>query len=277
MYFTNNRKAWSQLGLQATLVESGLDEKYNGAHILMGLGYCGRDNESQKPPLHRLGLDVPFSDIKPPEGVISVSLQAVQLSVDIVGTITKPKSLEQRQDHLKKMRIGKELKSSREILSDSKVRTIRVDSAHDELDDLLFDDSSPVRGSMNDAVAQSRVDFSNLEERSEISDVLDAKIQEPNRGPSRPRGKRKRATTLFNLRLSPNDTRLASWDLKKLINAAMHFSVCASSLRSFLGVRAVASTFTISLSDICPSVWKPEHLRVGWPLLLILLLLLCRY
>ncbi|THW64281.1 hypothetical protein D6D20_02997 [Aureobasidium pullulans] len=78
---------WTQLNLQPSLsVEPSLHPD-TGHLIIISLTSAPPPSTGKKVPTHRLGKDVPFSHLKPPEGVPHWTLDQVNLGLDIRSPI----------------------------------------------------------------------------------------------------------------------------------------------------------------------------------------------
>jgi hypothetical protein len=81
---------------------------------------------------------------------------------------------------------------------------------------------------------------------------------------TRHRSKRKRVSTASNTR--PNEHNIEPQkdllDIQSLIDSSIRISVCTGTPKLPLGIKLLVGTFSGTLSDICPAVWRLQYLPV---------------
>ncbi|KAK3067808.1 hypothetical protein LTR53_015101, partial [Teratosphaeriaceae sp. CCFEE 6253] len=73
---------WKQLHLAVTCVETTVSEGMGLHHIDLLLTPCEGTSTHRRQRIHKLGIDVPCFDVKPPMGVRTRALQEVRLAMN---------------------------------------------------------------------------------------------------------------------------------------------------------------------------------------------------
>ena len=77
------RQLWRQLSLLPSRIETSSNKSRHSHDIKVCLIHSDEGDEQPKRKLHKLGADVPFQDVRPPEGALSATLESVYFTLRI--------------------------------------------------------------------------------------------------------------------------------------------------------------------------------------------------
>jgi hypothetical protein len=198
---------------------------------------------------HRLFPNVPAADVRPPEGVLSVSLQSIHLSLDILKTSPrwKPTAKRLHTSPGERQPMASEPKDSN-IPSYEMASVARVPHGHNTSQ--VPSNPKPAANRKRKRLATDTIMTTQPElfERAEISK----------------RSCRLPATDSF-VQHSPHPDSASSChgEIENLVDGALRLSICGVLNKSANGAKAKASTFRLGLADIAPVLWRNGYLGVS--------------
>ncbi|ENI00666.1 hypothetical protein COCC4DRAFT_150283 [Bipolaris maydis ATCC 48331] len=223
---------WQQLMLRPSLPNKFIT---NSGTIRLNISHVAIARKEVGQKHHRLFLDVPATDIGPPEGVLSVSLQSVRLCLDILETGPRRKLVVPRSNSF----------------SDE-----RIKAEHTTL--MLFDIDSTGNASSHDVPKPVRFDTSRKRKRSVTSmplTPLESPYQHTDRG---------ERDMLVDLR-SQSPHSLSSMmkfqaDVRAMVDSALRLSIRGTISRYPNELKAKANTFRMGLADVAPALWRSGYM-----------------
>lgn len=250
-----NAPVWEQLHIRASIPEKGVCAAFQESDekdIRINIDHC-RAEPPPKLQLHRIGRNVPFADVRPPAGIPVINLMSVKLNMAVLMNSTK--------SNTKKQKVNNE--PSRK-LTDPPSSTIRthLDSAATQREHSLkqtrglsgFRDFGVGELSHNTNTGKDNRTVPRTEEASRIlTELLTARGEKRKKPTERPTMK----DTGFNSVLQQD-----IHEFSKYMDSALRISVCKGAVKLPQGVKLLTSTFTGTLSEICPAVWRLQYLQV---------------
>jgi hypothetical protein len=202
-------------------------------------------NSAEEQKRHRVFADVPAADVHPPEGVLSVSLQSVRLTMDIFETSSRRRPAAKRSNS-----------SPGELTS--------VGKEEEESEALLFDVAS-----VNDAPNASHTGhmpaIASRKRKRPATDnpFMDQPVPNSSAAISK-RSRRRPATDSFVQRSPPLDAGSPDRiEIENIVDGALRLSICGGLGKSANGLKLKASTFRLGLADVSPVLWRNGYLSVG--------------
>jgi hypothetical protein len=223
--------------------------------LRININHAKSEDSATRSKSHRLGFNVPFADVRPPEGVPIIALQSVQFSMEFIRTRTTNANKRQKSS-----------KSSRpEGISvlPSKRGTDNIEHPDsDSSDELLLGPQYD-----NEPRAPDNRGVENLRRSSTLPDMDTTPSNLMKRGmQSSKKEKLKRARTLStpSTGFDPVHQSLEFEEIGKLIDSALQTAISRGSPKLTQGTKLVTSTFDGGLSEMCPSIWRPAFLPVSF-------------
>jgi hypothetical protein len=198
----------------------------------------GADEEQKR---HRLFPDVPAADVHPPAGVLSVSLQAIRLTMDVLETSPRRRPAAKRSNTF-----PGEYKGSGLEVEDSET--------------LLFN-MTPV----TDASHAGRTPTASRKRKRPATDVpLTSQSTPIASAVTLKRSRRRPATDSYVQRSPPLDDAGSSnlLEIENIVDGALRLSICGGLGKSANGLKVKASTFRLGLADVSPALWRSGFLSV---------------
>jgi len=235
--------------LRASLPIDDADE----GDIRIEIDHEREENQLPSPQHHRIGANVPFADVVPPEGVPVIGLHSVRFSMALIRTKDRPKP--KRQKLGKGAEFGDHAPRTVEEKSDTRTDETLFRPPSEDTEDML---SPEIHNSLNPL----HVSY----EGRGLLIIRNLKgLRSVTAKPSiRNKVKRKRpaATSNMDLRNPGTESDDETVEIAKLVDGAIRVSVCKGMLRLPQGVKLVTSTFSGGLSELCPAVWTIQYLPV---------------
>jgi hypothetical protein len=267
-----NAPAWKQLHLRASVQAQRLNDEANGDdhnQIRINIDHLRTNDEPSSKQHHRIGVNVPFADIIPPDGVPVVRLLSVKLELALLRSKRKSTCKRQKTDR------GNASKSDfNQQGADDDTYTTPSDTARphalkrpvlevpqSELSESQIEPERPpeVVGTLQISPgteaerAKVVIPQCNMEASEILAELLSA------RGEKRKLPGKEAANTI---RGSGPGLQRRHDKLSKLIDGAIKLSVCSGAVKLPHDIKVVTGTFSASLSEICPAVWRLQHLPV---------------
>lgn len=229
----NQIKVWQQLTLRPSLPNNSIT---NSGTIRLNISHATVARKEVGQKHHRLFSDVPATDIRPPEGVLSVSLQSVRLCLDILETSPRRKLVVPRSSPSSDERIKAEDKTM-----------------------VLFDIDSTGNAPSHDVTKPVPFDASRKRKRSVASMSL-TPLEFPGRHADS--GGRDTQVDLS----SQSQHRLSSMqfqaEVQTMVDSALRLSIRGIISKYPNGLKAKANTFRLGLADVAPTLWRSGYTEV---------------
>lgn len=242
----NATQMWKELNLTPTSTHSSFESTTGSHNVTTYLAFedC---TTSQRRRLHKLDVNVPIHDVRPPQGVTQATCEVVRLCL----SLSQHYSRKRRRCVDPKGPGACEQSPQPEILMESDAKNrfddglfLRYeDSVPEDYDDLWLTEQGPelVDDGLFTARSGSGPPFS---------------ISHPQEGSTQPSEKRTAGDVLHTSICVP----IAQDDCVRAVEAAVRLAICGMSHLS-KGSYSVTSGGDISaLSDIMPSIWSPNYL-----------------
>jgi hypothetical protein len=207
--------------------------------------------EERKP--HRILCNVPPADVRPPEGIPSLQLQAVRFSLNLL----EPRH-QSRKKRLKPKSVERPVVTS----------NTEDEGVTDERADLKLHDLTPARdpakfeSALNDpAYATTPPNLKRKRQNEQVSTTASV-LPLPTLASSiisHRRGVTTQVSTSTNQYL---DAKEELEDIRHMIDGAIRLSICGLN-KSQGSFKLKANTFNVGLADVVPTLWRPEYLGVG--------------
>ena len=227
---------------------------HKSGRVELELSHIRTDPDVEKKRSHRLSFDVPFADVKPPDGVPVCALRAVCLSIEISRTKQPPRSKKAR------CRIEHENKGEGK---GNKIAFLQDGWYLRDLEELSQTCSWP--GDMILLSGRSdptKATFIQLDDKKEVS------IFTPN-DLTRTSCLRKRSaeSALHEVNstvdsIMEQHSEFNFGQIMELLDVAVRMTICRNPLKISSGVKVKASSFGARLAEIAPSLWSPDYLPV---------------
>lgn len=227
---------------------------YKSGRVQLKVSHTRTDLDVEEKRSHRLSSDVPFADVKPPDGVPICALRAVCLSIEISRTKQAPRSKRARCP-IERENEGEGKGNKTALLQDHWYLW--------GLEELPQPCSWP-----GDVILLSgrtdppKVTFVQLGDKKEVP------IFTPN-DLTRTSCLRKRLaeSALHEVNSTVDSTveqhsELNFGQIMELLDAAVRMTICRNPLKISSGVKVKASSFGARLAEIAPSLWSPDYLPV---------------
>lgn len=225
---------------------------YKSGRVQLKVSHTRTDLDVEEKRSHRLSSDVPFADVKPPDGVPICALRAVCLSIEISRTKQAPRSKRARCP-IERENEGEGKGNKTALLQDHWYLW--------GLEELPQPCSWP-----GDVILLSgrtdppKVTFVQLGDKKEVP------IFTPN-DLTRTSCLRKRLaeSALHEVNSTVDSTveqhsELNFGQIMELLDAAVRMTICRNPLKISSGVKVKASSFGARLAEIAPSLWSPDYL-----------------
>ncbi|CAN9254474.1 hypothetical protein AG0111_0g12677 [Alternaria gaisen] len=196
---------------------------------------------------HRLFLDVPAADVRPPEGIAEISLHTVRLCMDILETSPRRRSTTKRSNSPRSERRAS-------ALDEEDSDTLLHEMASE---DLLHDiDTDRSQTAVRALACRKR-------KRSATETMVSTQSHSPDKAKKlkRPR-KRLIVDSSMQRKSRPDFTSSDRINVASMVDGAMRLSICGTLNRKLVGWKAKASTFRLGLADVAPAIWRTGYLVV---------------
>lgn len=250
-----NADLWGQLHLHASLPTNHLDTAhslYKSGRVQLKLSHTSTNPDVEEKRSHRLSFDVPFADVKPPDGVPVCTLRVIRLSIEISRTNQPPRS--------KKARCPIERENKGEGKGD-KTAFLQDGWYLQGLQELSQPCSWP-----GDMILLSGRSDPTKATFIQLGDKKEVPIFTPN-DLTRTSCLRKRSaeSALHEVNSTVDSTveqhlELNFGQIMELLDAAVRMTICRNPLKISSGVKVKASSFGARLAEIAPSLWSPDYL-----------------
>lgn len=214
-------------------MESSSDSGFadQGKAISIELSYAHTALAGSQNKLHRLSKDVPFFDMKPPDGIHSVQLITVELRMDL-----SPLKVGQR---------NKRWKASSELIKFPHVDAIEMPTAIDGytslkeeiIQSITLSEASPCPNEWQSSISGGNKTVVHLEKRPS-----DLSLEDLNRHES----------------LGVIDSK----HLVDMVDAALRLTISERPLRTSRSVKIQHQNFSARLDGVAPSLFSPGYLAV---------------
>lgn len=236
--------------------------------IRLNINYINKGEERKEQRHHRMFMDAPAADAKPPSGVPVIALESVRLCMEVLEarqrtkTMHKRLRLADRDDELRQLEIGlveTNVGSGFDILLHEIGRPVQ--------EELLVPDTRH-HSVLPQIEAKPKGKARRINKRTKSSPALRSVHHD---------GKHRRPVTITDLQDSPHSAAAAAVtarnqvEIHHIVDGALRLSVSGSfSNKSANGIKVKANTFRAGLADIAPALWRPSYLTVGklYPVLL---------
>lgn len=196
---------------------------------------------------HRLFLDVPAADVRPPEGIAEISLHTVRFCMDILETSPRRRSTTKRSNSPRSERRAS-------ALDEEDSDTLLHEMASE---DLLHDiDTDRSQTAVRALACRKR-------KRSATETMVSTQSHSPDKAKKlkRPR-KRLIVDSSMQRKSRPDFTSSDRINVASMVDGAMRLSICGTLNRKLVGWKAKASTFRLGLADVAPAIWRTGYLVV---------------
>jgi hypothetical protein len=227
---------------------------YKSGRVQLKLSHTRTDPHVEEKRSHRLSFDVPFADVKPPDGVPVCTLRVIRLSIEISRTNQPPRS--------KKARCPIEREDKGEGGGD-KTAFLQDGWYLRGLQELSQPCSWP--GDMillSGRPDPTKATFIQLDDKKEVPIFIPNNL-------TRTSCLRKRSaeSALHEVNSTVDSTveqhsELNFGQIMELLDAAVRMTICRNPLKISSGVKVKASSFGARLAEIAPSLWSPDYLPV---------------
>ena len=218
--------------------------------VQLKLSHTRTDPNVEEKRSHRLSFDVPFADVKPPDGVPVCTLRVIRLSIEISGTNQPPRS--------KKARCPIELENKGEGKGNK--TAFLQDGWHLRgLQEL----SQPCSWPGDMILLSGRSDpteatFIQLDDKKEVPIFTPNDLTRTSC-----LCKRSVESALHDVNSTVEQhSELNFGQIMELLDAAVRMTICRNPLKISSGVKVKASSFDARLAEIAPSLWSPDYLPV---------------
>jgi hypothetical protein len=196
---------------------------------------------------HRLFLDVPAADVRPPQGIAEISLHTVRLCMDILETSPRRRSTTKRSNSPRSERRASTLD---EEDSDTLLHGMASE-------DLLHDIDTDRSQTAARAVACRK------RKRLATETVMSTQSHSPDKAKTLKRSRKRQLVDSFMERKTrPDFTSSDRINVASMVDGAMRMSICGTLNRTTVGWKAKASTFCLGLADVAPAIWRTGYLAV---------------
>ncbi|KAK1070410.1 hypothetical protein LTR74_004088 [Friedmanniomyces endolithicus] len=233
---------WQQLGLSTTSVETTASDATGLSLITISLAHCERDLSQQRKRVHKLGVGVPFHDVRPPAGVRTRALERVYLGMDVAlpAKHKRPKlpDTNQPQIHtsLSQSTAGRELEEEFSDLCGS--------DSESDFDDLLFDnDGSP------EDTGSCELRYLSASPSIDTRTACVTLPATPN----------KRSSSSANSE-SATTAHTEADSILALVDAGLRLAISDTSKRLGKDIRVRGAQRLKRLKDVAPALWSPGYL-----------------
>jgi hypothetical protein len=200
---------------------------------------------------HRLFTDLPAADVRPPDGVPSVALQSVCLTMEILETSPRRKATSKRSN-----------------TSPGAHKSMGVEEENSDC--LLYDMASfkdaSHGGDIDRISTLTSPDPSRKRKRPATDSPLTIPPLQIHGAAASKQSRRRPATDSFVQRSSPPDPGEGSFnrvEIDNIVDGALRLSICGGLGKSANGLKVKASTFRLGLTDVSPALWRNGYLSVG--------------
>jgi hypothetical protein len=278
------RQAWKQFGLQPSLPA---DENFRQGQLHLNIGQHREETIVPTKRPHGAYTNAPSQGVTPPEGVPTILLHSVESAVVITESRSRtsatklkqtkktfggaPESLEDDMPYEKE---GEE--EELEILFDQHSATFHAEDSvipFRKDPSILFGEKLEMP--LNEIVPQPHAEVEIVSAKTHMTSIRPQKRSRSSTTPNKrqeddtlpgliPAAKRQRPSTMTTMLLPPATTSMTAQlnPIEVMIDASMRISVC-NSLRGSLGsFKIKANTFSESLADIAPALWRPGYRSV---------------
>ncbi|TKA47356.1 hypothetical protein B0A55_13322 [Friedmanniomyces simplex] len=207
----------------ATSVESTASDT-TGLHLVtISLAYCERDAKQQRRCMHKLGVDVPFYDVKPPACVQSCALEVVHLAMNVT---LPPK--------YKRAKFSDDVQSLAYARCSPSTIPVELSNLPSAADILIEEDN---------------VHICDPDSDSDSDDILlECYTAHLKRPPS--------LTDIEPV----NETQVEANAILELIDAAIRLAISERSQRLGKTIRVRGGKRLKRLRDVAPTIWSPDYL-----------------
>lgn len=236
----------------------------DGSRIRIDISHQRREDERQSNKRHRIGSNVPFADVNPPEGVAVIALESIHFVMDFVRNNPRWRNIGRkrlRDEKIDQDCQAKEQNGERNLIEIDMDKGLNDDDCSD---DLLLE-IPEIRVSLGNESSEDyrpkceklkRVSTSHKMETLQTADLA---------GIASASGKKRKRRAITSELVFDKPSKVFQIDLLeicKLANAALRISIYGSFSKVVPDVKLVANTSGGSLSDLCPTLWSPGYLRV---------------
>ncbi len=198
---------------------------------------------------HRIFSDVPAVDMQPPKGILSVSLQSIRMSMDILESSPRRRLTTKRLNSSPSERKAPALEEGEEN-SDTLLHKIAPnETLHD--------------GYTNLSSSAPRVAAYRKRKRSAI-ETAESTQSGPHKKTETSTRKRRRSanSSIMQHRSRTNSTLADRIDVISMVDGALRLSICGTLNKTAVGWKTKANTFRLGLADIAPAMWRTGYLVV---------------
>lgn len=218
---------------------------YKSGRVQLKLSHTRTDPDVEEKRSHRLSFDIPFADVKPPDGVPVCTLRAIYLSIEISRTKQPPRS--------KKARCSIERENKGEGKG-NKTAFLQDGWYLRGLQELSQPCSWPGDMILSGRADPTKATFIQLDDEKEVPTFT-------LNGLTRASCLRRRSAESA-LHEVEQHSELNFGQIMELLDAAVRMTICRNPLKISSGVKVKASSFGARLAEIAPSLWSPDYLPV---------------
>ncbi|KAK3074722.1 hypothetical protein LTR53_002597 [Teratosphaeriaceae sp. CCFEE 6253] len=248
LMLTSALKYWQQLHLAVTWVETTVSEETGLHHINLLLTTC-EGTRTHRQRVHKLGIDVPCFDVKPPVGVRIRALQDVRLAINVNCPNKRKRQIISETYDLKSYSSMRTFDRAVQYSSSASAtaspttedENIFLSDADSTFDDILLESSSITEHSDSDSHLPPMA--------RRVLTSSHSLAEDPFKRTCSTTGRENVMQSLGNA-----DTVL------KLVDASVRLAIAGSSKAVGKGVRVRRSKDFQCLRDIAPAIWSPGYL-----------------
>ncbi|KAK0256726.1 hypothetical protein LTR91_000208 [Friedmanniomyces endolithicus] len=233
---------WQQLCLSATSVETTASDATGLSLVTISLAHCEQDTAQQRKHRHKLGVGVPFYEVRPPAGIRTRALESVYLAMDVAfpAEHKRPKLSNAFELQL----FTGHLQSTAGLEIGEDIADLCGPDSESDFDDLLFDN------------CDSPEDSASCEVRYlPASPAVDTRPA----GFDSPATSLKRSSSLAGS--EPADIRNIQADsVLALVDAGLRLAISDKSKRLGKDLRVHGGKRLKRLRDVAPALWSPGYL-----------------
>lgn len=215
--------------------------------ITIALSFANEEPRLLTSPNHRLGEDVPFTDVRPPTGIPHVGLEQVHLSI----------VLSREHKRIKRRRRNLHLANHHDNEEEC------LDSIDGDIDDLFSAEQQQVTDGWTTELSSSHLDL----EADPVALIADSTNATYTHTSSSTDGAiNKDTNTRIPLSNFTDDGLIIASDVNaiiRLIDVAIRLCITSLPRKLPAGIKLTETTSFKRLDDICPALWSPGYLSVS--------------
>ncbi|KAL6170732.1 hypothetical protein ACJQWK_03696 [Exserohilum turcicum] len=229
---------WQQLRLKPGLLSNAVTGSGTVRLSISHSSTTGKDMEQKR---HRLFPSMPVTDLQPPEGIMSVSIDSIRLSMEIleIGPRRRPPT-----------------KRSSPSSCDQKVPIPEAEDSN-----TLVCDTALAEEALDDHTSRPDTTATSRKRKRPVTDMSAASLEDSDQTAT-PSKTSVPADSNLMLRQGPFPAGPSQLDIPSMIDSALRLSIKGTMNKLPHGLKVKASTFRLGLADIAPTLWRSGYADV---------------